>query len=98
MFTSATDTLGSANASFFRRVTTTTRLHIGLLIKSLTMRPPTFPVAPSTITEYCAVTPALAWPPITDYHPATCSATTRQHPRRGVLRIRSQRHAGTTND
>src|SRR5580692_8294090 len=54
MLTTTSKTLGSAKASVLRRVTTTTFLHSGLLIRSCTMRPPTFPVAPSTIAEYCA--------------------------------------------
>ena len=33
---------------------TTTFLHNGFLLRSCTMRLPTFPVAPSTIAEYCA--------------------------------------------
>src|SRR5207245_5870876 len=40
--------------SVLRRVTTTSFLHSGFLISSWTMRPPTFPVAPSTTAEYCA--------------------------------------------
>ena len=54
------ETLGSAKASVLRRVTTTTFLHSGFLIRSCTMRPPTFPVAPSTIAEYCAFASAAA--------------------------------------
>jgi hypothetical protein len=47
-------------ASVLRRVTTTTFLHSGFLIRSCTMRPPTFPVAPSTIAEYCTFVCAAA--------------------------------------
>jgi hypothetical protein len=54
MLTTTSETLGSAKASVLRRVTTATFLHRGFLIRSCTMRPPTFPVAPSTIAEYCA--------------------------------------------
>ena len=55
MLTTTSETLESAKASVLRRVTTTTFLHSGFLIRSCTMRPPTFPVAPSTIAEYCAL-------------------------------------------
>jgi len=54
--------LGSAKASVLWRVTTTTFLHSGFLIRSCTMRPPTFPVAPSTIAEYCAFATPLIVP------------------------------------
>src|ERR1700721_1988529 len=60
MLTTTSETLGSAKASGLRRVTTTTFLHSGFLIRSRTMRPPTFPVAPSTIAEYCAFASAAA--------------------------------------
>src|ERR1700684_3410129 len=60
MLTTTSETLGSAKAPVLRRVTTTTFLHSGLLIRSCTMRPPTFPVAPSTIAEYCALASAAA--------------------------------------
>jgi len=52
MLTTTSETFGSAKASVLRRVTTTTFLHSGFLIRSCTMRPPTFPVAPSTIAEF----------------------------------------------
>jgi hypothetical protein len=52
--TTTSETLGSAKASVLRRVTTTTFLHSGFLIRSCTMCQPTFPVAPSTIAEHCA--------------------------------------------
>ena len=54
MLTTTPETLGSAKASILRRVTTTTFSHRGFLIRSCTMRPPTFPVAPSTMAEYSA--------------------------------------------
>src|SRR5580698_4818209 len=54
MLTTTSETLGSAKAPVLRRVTTTTFLHRGFLTRSCTMRPPTFPVAPRTIVEYCA--------------------------------------------
>ena len=60
MLTTISATLGSAKASVLRRVTTTTFLHSGFLIRSCTMRPPTFPVAPSTIAEYCVFASAAA--------------------------------------
>src|SRR5438552_10322417 len=60
MLTTTSETLGSAKASVLRRVTTTTFLHSGFLIRSCTMRPPTFPVAPSTIAEYCTFASAAA--------------------------------------
>src|SRR2546428_8031019 len=60
MLTTTSETLGSAKASVLRRVTTATFLHSGFLIRSCTMRPPTFPVAPSTIAEYCAFASAAA--------------------------------------
>src|SRR6202166_4306975 len=60
MLTTTSETLESAKASVLRRVTTTTFLHSGFLIRSCTMRPPTFPVAPSTIAEYCAFASAAA--------------------------------------
>ncbi len=60
MLTTTSETLGSAKPSAFRRVTTTTFLHSGLLIRSRTMRPPTFPVAPSTIAAYCTFASAVA--------------------------------------
>src|ERR1700735_742672 len=60
MLTTTSENLGSAKASVLRRVTTTTFLHSGFLIRSCTMRPPTFPVAPSTIAEYCAFPSAAA--------------------------------------
>src|ERR1700681_4645877 len=70
MLTTTSQTLGSAKASVLRRVTTTTFLHSGFLISSCTMRTPTFPVAPSTIAEYCAfATPLIA--------PAPCSYSRR---------------------
>ena len=50
----------SAKASVLRRVTTTTFLHSRFFIRSCTMRPPTLPVAPSTIAEYCAFVSAAA--------------------------------------
>ena len=56
MLTTTSETLGSAKASVLRRVTTTTFLHRGFLIRSCTMRPPTFPVAPSKIAEYASAT------------------------------------------
>ena len=59
MLTTTSEILGSAKASVLRRVTTTTFLHNGFLIKSCTMRPPTFPVAPSKIAEYCAFASAI---------------------------------------
>src|ERR1035438_1970008 len=62
MLTTISATLWSAKASVLRRVTTTTFLHSGFLIRSCTMRPPTFPVAPSTIAEYCAFAPPLIVP------------------------------------
>src|ERR1019366_8900187 len=62
MVTTTSETLGSAKASVLRRVTTTTFLHSGFLIRSCTMRPPPFPVAPSTIAEYCAFAPPLIVP------------------------------------
>src|SRR3954449_9825023 len=55
MLTTTSATLGSAKVSVLRRVTTTTFLHRGFLIRSCTMRPPTFPVAPSTMAEYSVV-------------------------------------------
>src|SRR6266567_2968668 len=60
MLTTTSETLGSAKTSVLRRVTTTIFLHSGFLIRSCTMRPPTFPVAPSTIAEYCAFASAAA--------------------------------------
>src|SRR5262245_20634876 len=54
MLTTTSETLGSAKASVLRRVTTITLLHSGFLIRSCTMRPPTFPVAPNTMAEYSA--------------------------------------------
>src|SRR5262249_128478 len=54
MLTTTPEILGSAKTSILRRVTTTTFSHRGFLIRSCTMRPPTFPVAPSTIAEYSA--------------------------------------------
>src|SRR5215813_14258661 len=54
MLTTTLDTLGSVKASILRRVTTTTFSHRGLLIRSCTIRPPTFPVAPKTMAEYSA--------------------------------------------
>src|SRR6476661_4268590 len=54
MLTTTSETLGSANASVLRRVTTTTFSHRGFVTRSCTMRPPTFPVAPSTMAEYSA--------------------------------------------
>src|SRR6266700_6852359 len=53
MLTTTLKTLGAAKTSVLRRVTTTSFLHSGFLISNCTMRPPTFPVAPSTTTEYC---------------------------------------------
>src|SRR5260370_38695691 len=53
MLTTTSKTLGAAKTSVLRRVTTTSLLHSGFLISNCTMRPPTFPVAPSTTTEYC---------------------------------------------
>ena len=52
MLTTTSQTFGSAKVSVLRRVTTTTFLHSGFWIRSRTMRPPTFPVPPSTIAEY----------------------------------------------
>ncbi len=49
---------GSAKAFVLRRVTKITLMHRGLLIRRCRMRPPTFPVAPSTIAEYCTFAPA----------------------------------------
>jgi hypothetical protein len=63
MLTTTSETLGSAKASVLRRVTTTTFLHRGFLIRSCTMRPPTFPVAPSTIAEYCTSAAAIVTSP-----------------------------------
>jgi hypothetical protein len=60
MLITTSETLGSAKASVLRRVTTTTFVHSGFLIRSCTMRPPTFPVAPSTIAEYFASGAAVA--------------------------------------
>src|SRR5271155_4107236 len=60
MLTTTSETLGSAKAPVLRRVTTTTFLHSGFLLRSCTMRPPTFPVAPSTIAEYCVFASAAA--------------------------------------
>ena len=59
MLTTTSKTLGWAKASVLRRVTTTTFLHRELLIRSCTMCPPTFPVAPSTIAEYCVFASSL---------------------------------------
>src|SRR5260370_38784788 len=53
MLTTTSKILGAAKTSVLRRVTTTSLLHSGFLISNCTMRPPTFPVAPSTTTEYC---------------------------------------------
>jgi hypothetical protein len=53
MLTTTSKTFGAAKTSVLRRVTTTSFLHSGFLISNCTMRPPTFPVAPSTTTEYC---------------------------------------------
>src|SRR6202790_2603099 len=58
MLTTTSEALGSAKASVLRRVTTTTFLHSGFLIRSCTMRTPMFPVAPSTIAEYCVTSHA----------------------------------------
>ena len=54
MLTTTLKTLRAAKTSVLRRVTTTSFLHSGFLISNCTMRPPTFPVAPSTTTEYCS--------------------------------------------
>src|SRR5689334_5852692 len=64
MLTTTPETLGSPKASILRRVTTTTFLHRGLLIRSCTMRPPTFPVAPNTMAEY------IAFASVVTSHPA----------------------------
>src|ERR1700689_2363727 len=83
MLTTTSETLGSAKASVLRRVTTTTFLHSGLLIRSCTMRPPTFPVAPSTIAEYRAFASAAAI--VTSHARGTKNTRRPARPQRATL-------------
>jgi hypothetical protein len=82
MLTTTSETLGSAKASVLRRVTDTTFLHCGFLIRSCTMRPPTFPVAPSTIAEYCAFASGAAVAIVTS-HESLALRTAIRRARRG---------------